>query len=175
MEKWQEDLFFKAQLFAIEAHNSVNQFYDKTKPYSFHLEMVYNFGNNYAHLLPNDESRLYALSACWTHDLIEDTRLTYNDVRQALGGPIAEITYALTNEKGRNRKERANDKYYEGIRNTPLATFVKLCDRLANVSYSKQQGSSMLNAYRKDQAYFVEQLSMNGCKPMFEELETLLA
>ena len=139
--------------------------------------MVYSFGEKYAHLLRDDEARLYALSCCWTHDLIEDTRLTYNDIREALGGPIAEITYALTNEKGRNRKERANEKYYEGIRNTPYATFVKLCDRLANVTYSKQQGSSMLDAYRKDQAFFEEQL-LNGrnanYQPMVDEMRELL-
>ena len=103
--------------------------------------------------------------------------MTYNDIREALGGPIAEITYALTNEKGRNRKERANEKYYEGIRNTPYATFVKLCDRLANVTYSKQQGSSMLDAYRKDQAFFEEQL-LNGrnanYQPMVDEMRELL-
>ena len=100
--------------------------------------------------------------------------MTYNDVKEVLGVEIAEVTYALTNEKGKSRKQRANDKYYEGIRNTPLATFVKLCDRLANVSYSKQQGSSMLDAYRKDQEYFTAQLYDAEFDVMFSELNDLL-
>ena len=47
-----------------------------------------------------------------------------------------EIVYALTNDKGRSRAERAGEKYYQGIRETPYAPFVKLCDRLANITYS---------------------------------------
>jgi (p)ppGpp synthase/HD superfamily hydrolase len=75
-----------------------------------------------------------------------------------LGVTVAEITYALTNEKGKNRKERANAKYYKGIRETPYATFIKLCDRLANVSYSKSVNSKMIEAYQKEQGGFECQL-----------------
>ena len=38
------------------------------------------------------------------HDVIEDARQIYNDVRQQLGETVAELAYSLTNEKGRNRK-----------------------------------------------------------------------
>ena len=160
--------------FAKGAHYSTGHFYDKIHPYSYHLKMVYDFGVKYQHLLLDDYERNIALSTCWTHDVIEDCRMTYNDVKEVLGVEIAEVTYALTNEKGKSRKQRANDKYYEGIRNTPLATFVKLCDRLANVSYSKQQGSSMLDAYRKDQEYFTAQLYDAEFDVMFSELNDLL-
>mgnify|MGYP007056209090 CR=1 FL=1 len=78
------------------------------------------------------------------HDSIEDARLTYNDVmskarcfmndEQALAA--TEIVYALTNDKGRTRAERAGEKYYAGIRSTPYAPFVKLCDRMANVAFT---------------------------------------
>ena len=64
----------------------------------------------------------------------------------------------FTNEKGKNRKERANDKYYEGIRNTPGAVFVKLCDRIANVQYSKMTGSRMFDKYREENDNFVIKL-----------------
>ena len=37
--------------------------------------------------------------ACWGHDLIEDTRVSYNDVKGQLGEEAADIIYALTNEK----------------------------------------------------------------------------
>ena len=51
----------------------------------------------------------------------------------------AEIVYALTNEKGRTRAERAGVKYYEGIRAVPYAPMVKLADRMANVRFSLRQ------------------------------------
>lgn len=124
-----------ARDFATKAHSDTNHKYDDLD-YSTHLAMVYDFAGQYIHLLP-DEIKRDVLASAWTHDLIEDCRITYNDIKKEFGETVAEITYALTNEKGRNRKERANEKYYEGIRNTPGATFIKLCDRMANVLYSK--------------------------------------
>ena len=96
--------------------------------------------------------------ATWGHDLIEDTRVSYNDVMNHLGQEAADIVYAVTNEKGKNRKERGGVKYYEGIRQTPGAVFVKLCDRIANVQYSKMTGSRMFEMYRKENDEFVTRL-----------------
>ena len=100
--------------------------------------------------------------AAWGHDLIEDTRTSYNDVREVLGHTPAEIIYAVSNEKGKTRKERANDKYYQGIRSTPGAVFVKLCDRIANVQYSKMSGSRMFEMYKKENSNFIQQLGWFG-------------
>ncbi len=77
---------------------------------------------------------------------------------QNLGKEEADIIYALTNEKGRNRAERGNDKYYEGIRNTPGAIFVKLCDRIANVQYSKMTKSRMFEMYKKENPEFMSKV-----------------
>ena len=63
--------------------------------------------------------------------------------------------------KGKNRKERANDKYYEGIRNTDGAIFVKLCDRIANVQYSKMTKSRMFEMYKKENMEFLKGLGCN--------------
>jgi hypothetical protein len=79
-----------------------------------------------------------------------------------LGQEAADIIYAVSNEKGKNRKERANDKYYEGIRNTPGAVFVKLCDRIANVQYSKMTGSRMFEMYKKENTEFIKELGLIG-------------
>lgn len=79
------------------------------------------------------------------HDSIEDARLTYNDVKSELKlcglseNQVfigSEITYALTNEKGRTRAERTNEKYYECIRSTKYAPMVKYADRIANLRFS---------------------------------------
>ena len=64
--------------------------------------------------------------------------------------------YAVSNEKGKNRKERANDKYYEGIRNTEGASFVKICDRIANVQYSKLTKSKMFDTYYRENEHFIK-------------------
>ena len=137
----------KAKIYAINCHNMTNQLYDG-QPYEVHLNMVHDVALKFIHLIPIKD-RNNVLAACYCHDLIEDARQTYNDVKKATNKMVAELSYALTNEKGKTRKERANDKYYEGIRQTPYATFIKVCDRIANYEYSKQSGSRMAKGIRK--------------------------
>ncbi len=110
------------------------------------------------------------IPAVYGHDLIEDTRVTYNDVlhRASMhegkyhGERIADIIYVLTNEKGKTRKERANDKYYEGIRATPGAVFIKLCDRIANVKYGVMVAGSMVGKYEKENLSFLQSLGITN-------------
>jgi (p)ppGpp synthase/HD superfamily hydrolase len=137
--------------------------------------MVAEVANDFKHLLDDTKDyftgedyrgpmqdqvtlRTACLRSAWGHDLIEDCRVSYNDVKNQLGQEAADIVYAVSNEKGKNRVERANDKYYEGIRNTPGAVFVKLCDRIANVQYSKMTKSRMFEMYKKENDEFVVQL-----------------
>lgn len=135
--------------------------------------MVVDVANKFIHLIP-EKDRDIVLSSAWCHDVIEDTRQTYNDVKNATSLEVAEIVYALTNEKGKTRKERANEKYYNGIRNTPYATFVKLCDRIANIQYSMSQRSRMLEMYRKETPEFINTLYDERYDEMFEYLEHLV-
>lgn len=157
----------------LEQHRNTNHMYDGYIPYEYHLKMVNKVGNDFKHLLDEREfytgeeivnpvSQVSLRGACmlatWGHDLIEDTRVSYNDVKDHLGQEVADIIYAVTNEKGKNRKERANEKYYKGIRVTPGAVFVKLCDRIANVQYSKMTGSRMFEMYKKENTDFLTSL-----------------
>ena len=70
-----------------------------------------------------------------------------------------EIVYALTNEKGRNRHERANNKYYQGIRLIPYAPLVKACDRLSNYEFAKSTKSRMVKMYELEMKKFIEAIS----------------
>jgi (p)ppGpp synthase/HD superfamily hydrolase len=151
----------------IDQHIKTNHWYDQYLPYEFHLRMVAQAAKDFIHLIPdsNDGENSFRDSvtmAAYGHDLIEDTRVSYNDVKEVLGIQAADIIYAVSNEKGKNRKERANDKYYEGIRNTPGAVFVKMCDRIANVQYSKMTGSRMFEMYKKENAEFTRSLGFIG-------------
>ena len=143
----------------IEQHRKTNHFYDRYLPYEFHLRMVNNVYEDFQHLL-DEELNDYCGKAVWAHDTIEDTRVSYNDVKNQLGDEVADIVYAVTNDKGKNRKERAGDNYYEGIRNTPGAVFVKLCDRIANVQYGKMTKSRMFEMYKKENPEFIRQLGV---------------
>jgi (p)ppGpp synthase/HD superfamily hydrolase len=169
-----------------DQHKNTNHMYDTYLPYEFHLRMVYGIGLEHMSIIRQSlppgmlrEQRMQDVElALLGHDLIEDTRVTYNDVCEKLGKGAADIIYALTNEKGRNRAERANDAYYKGILDTPYAVFVKLCDRIANVQYSKMTRSRMFEMYKKENEYFMVKLGLwipgyEMCAPLFEYLENL--
>jgi hypothetical protein len=97
-----------------------------------------------------------------------------------------EIVYALTNDKGRTRAERAGEKYYRGIRETPYAPFTKLAYRLANITYSSAGNNAanqhMKSVYRKELPHFMEAISTNNedlrfalPQQMIDEIEKLIS
>ena len=159
---------------AHQLHDSVNQFYDGDKPYGYHLDMGAKEVYAYGHLVFEGEDELLPLfMGAWFHDSIEDARVSYNDVKKiALKFGLteeqaflaSEIVYALTNEKGRNRKERAGKRYYEGIRKTPYAPFVKMCDRMANIRYScgcyNAGNLRMAKVYEDEMPYFTRAITV---------------
>lgn len=159
-------------IWCIEQHRNTNHYYDKYLPYEFHLRMVVQVAVDFIYLLTGKEkfAHVEIQLACYGHDLIEDCRCSYNDVKENLGEIAANIVYAVSNEKGKNRKERANDKYYNGIKETAGATFVKLCDRIANVQYSKLTKNKMFEMYKKENALFTANLWNPDYKLMFEYL-----
>lgn len=158
--------------FAVNAHYGTNHLYDSYLPYEFHLRMVVKVAEDYINLVEYPH-RGRVIMACWGHDLIEDCRMTWNDIERASDSIVADIIYAVTNEKGKNRKERANHSYYEGIKHTNYATFVKLCDRIANVQYSKMTGSRMFEMYKAEQPMFKEVLFSLKSAPLWEHLDNL--
>jgi hypothetical protein len=157
---------------AHQLHRDVNQSYGGDLPYSYHLDMVVENVRDFGHLVCTAEQDVLPLFfGGYYHDSIEDARQTYNDVmkraRHFLGEEQAflatEIVYALTNDKGRTRAERAGEKYYRGIRETPYAPFVKLCDRLANITFSCADTDSanrrMKEVYKQEMPHFLESIN----------------
>ena len=163
----------KARVYATDRHAATTHSYDG-RPYDYHLGMVADAAREFIGQYEEAVQEVI-LAACWCHDLIEDARETYNDVKAEMGEEVAEIVYALTNEKGRTRAERANDKYYQGIRETPHATLVKLCDRIANVRQSHRNQGKMLPVYRKEYPGFKEKLHVPGeYVAVWQKLEDLI-
>ena len=165
---------------AHELHQSVNQTYGDHLPYGYHLDMVVGGIRDFGHLVCASEQDVLPLFfGGYYHDSIEDARLTYNDVKaiactmmteeQAL--MATELVYALTNDKGRTRAERAGEKYYQGIRETPYAPFVKLCDRLANITYSCSgvdgNNRRMKEVYKDEMPHFLASINPHSSDPRF--------
>ncbi len=171
LEKYADKIEQIRQL-AHALHASVNQTYGDSLPYGYHLDMVVNGIRDFGHLVcAREEDVLPLFFGGYYHDSIEDARLTYNDVMKEASLQLTveqaalatEIVYALTNDKGRTRAERAGEKYYQGIRETPYAPFVKLCDRLANISYScsglDNGNPRMKEVYKQEMYHFLSSIN----------------
>ena len=167
---------------ACTIHQEVNQTYDG-KPYAVHIKAVANEAMKYIWQVCDDENDIIPIIfGAYFHDTIEDARLTYNDVMKIAKKYMSdeqaytatEIVYALTNEKGRNRAERANDKYYEGIRTTPYAPFIKACDRYANFVYSSYNSERMYKCYKKEMDAFIKHISSDTDDKRYQVPQMLL-
>lgn len=170
----------KIKLSAHKLHDSVNQHYDDVLPYGYHLDMVVDAVSKYGHEVCVSENDIVPLLfGAYYHDSIEDARLTYNDVMKIAAQHMSkdqafmatEIVYALTNDKGRTRAERAGEKYYQGIRETPYAPFVKLADRLANITHSfthtNESNAHMKTVYSNELPHFLEAINPHKDDPRF--------
>lgn len=156
-DKW-DDVYDTINIIRSKAafiHESVNQKYDDM-PYVSHLDLAMNFLIVFLYLTYSENDKkvkmcdfLNMVFGVYFHDVIEDCRITYNDLKrlakemsQVIPQDVkyfedgVDIVYACTEEKGKNREERHNAKYFDGIRNTWNAYAVKIADIAANTTYS---------------------------------------
>lgn len=158
-----------------------NQKYAGKHYYSVHIDSVFEQGRKFFHLLEDSERDVvdYALLG---HDLLEDARLTYNDLLDVVAEcsdsaifakEVADIVYAITDEKGKSRTERKNEKYYKELSENKLAVFVKLADISANTLYSKLNGSTMYQRYKSEFGKFKEKCFTENYADFFKYLENL--
>lgn len=180
---------------SLDQYRKVNKKYDNIHDYKLHIDFNMKNAFEFKHLLPLISPEITfeeIIVSNSTHDLQEDTHLTYNDIKQFLfkniqseisASNILEITYALTEYRGRTRDERHPPEYYAGIRNQPGGRFGKMCDTLANVEFGKtfrelniyfEGNEGMIKTYRKDYPKFRSELYIDVLDPMFVKLEKLL-
>lgn len=146
------DLIINAKKYSIEKHNAAGCTYgDKYENYVIHLEMVFENVNNFEVFREYKDS-LYTRAAAWTHDLLEDTQQTFNDVMGATNKEVAEITLAVTDVPAENRLLRHFLTLPKTVKDH-RAIILKMCDMAANSSYGKYQKNSMYKKYQEEYVY----------------------
>lgn len=159
--EYTDKLVREARMVAVKAHG--NQDYDGIFPYEKHLDDVvevlkrFGFGNKY-------------LIAGYLHDTIEDGAISFNKIKRYFGAEVSEMVYCVTDEQGRNRKEKKT-KTYPKIRENPDALIIKLADRIANIEHGGK-----VKMYSEEYELFRQSLYNHDrmCEPMWEYLESLL-
>lgn len=156
-----------ARSFAIAAHG--DQMYGD-QPYVFHLDAVVGL------LAPfGDQAQV----AGYLHDVVEDTDVPLQKVREEFGDRIADCVALVTDEKGVNRKERkarTNAKLSAVTSDKEMALIVKAADRLANLQMSVRGGTgSKLEMYRSEHSAFRLAAYRPGlCDELWQEMDRIL-
>ena len=143
-----------------------------TKSYTYHLEQVCMVLNRFGF----KTAKLQI--AATLHDIIEDTNISYEQVKFAFGEEVADIVYSVTNEMGRTRLERFK-KTYPKIAANKKGLIIKLADRIANIEFSHGIDSRHAKKYQEEWPSFKKNLfnkdeSDNRIKKMWKYLSTLL-
>ena len=153
--------------FASEKHK--NQTYSCDRPYTFHLRAVRDTVLRFLPYLPYGVPIETVVLGAWGHDLIEDTGVTLEELDERYGCEVAQVIWNVTDEPGKNRKER-HAATYGKIRSSPAAVFLKLCDRIANIEAGGKTGM-----YRKEHLEFKAALyKENEMDPLWDHLEQIL-
>lgn len=148
-------------------------------PYTYHLFRTHDVLERFGFLPENPDPAKRKLAqrltlAAILHDTLEDTDLTYQELRDDFGKEVADLVFAVTNEPGANRKERFA-KTYPKIRANPDAVVLKLADRIANVIHALQANPDILDMYRREWPVFERELRTEGeHDDMWSYLETIL-
>ncbi len=157
----------KAREFAIAAHG--DQKYGD-HPYSVHLDAVASIASRHGET---------AEVIAYLHDVVEDTSVPLGKIQEEFGQLVADAVSVLTDEPGRNRKERKS-KTYKKMANvtgkTQVALVVKAADRLANLrACVADNNQSLLAMYKNEHKVFKESVFRpNFCNEIWEEIEEIL-
>ena len=177
MKDMKEDLIIKAKEYAFNKHNqpSESQRYG-SKPYSAHLEDVVAVANKYKYLL-DDECHEDVVIASWCHDSVEDTDTTPSTLKKMFNERVAEIVLNVSNERGWDKKEILF-KTLPKIWRCPLSKYVKMADRIANGTNSKNGDSDkskrMYKRYTDEYPIFRFALRVEGeYEEMWSELDQI--
>lgn len=139
------------------------------KPYTVHLAHVVEVLERFN---ITDEDMIVA---AWLHDSVEDTDMTISQVEIMFGKRVGDLVHRVTNEPGKNRRER-HEKTYGKILESDDAITLKLADRIANVEYSLESSDhDKVKMYLKEYEGFRGKLHKDGKHDaMWRHLDFLL-
>ena len=178
-----EDLLKKHRESARIIHNKVNCSYGDNFEYIYHLDMVVNYILKHSKIFKYDEDIQITAISGFYHDTYEDARLTFNDIKNATNYEVACVVLAVSDVPEENRLMKHLMTMGKTVKDF-RAIILKMCDILANGTYSKENGSSMYKKYLIEYEYrrpifklalkwYTEFLNMNEVDKLWDELDML--
>ena len=147
------DLESRARTFAEIAHGDQKRKYTG-EPYVTHPGAVADLVRS----VPHTEEMI---AAAWLHDVVEDTQVTLERVREEFGDVVADLVADLTDvskpENGNRRVRKAIDREHTAAA-SPQAKTIKLADLIDNSRSIVQHDPDFAKVYLTEKALLLEVL-----------------
>ena len=156
----------KARIFATAAHASVNQLRKYTyEPYIVHPAEV-------AAIVESVEGSTYEMiAAAWLHDVVEDTGVSNEIIKQEFGEEVAELVGWLTDistpEQGNRATRKAIDRDHTALAPASAQT-IKLADLISNSKSIMQYDEAFAKVYLEEKRLLLEVMTKGDATLMAE-------
>jgi hypothetical protein len=118
----------------------------------FHVDKVVYAVETYQDIFIYATDKSITIAAAYGHDLVEDAKQTFNDMKSIIGVEAAKVVLRVTDVPAENRLMKhllTMGKTIEDHR----AIILKMCDIWANATYSKTSGGTMYIKYVDEYQY----------------------
>lgn len=160
----------KAIEFCKNGHNAIGQVRKYTgEPYWVHpLEVM-----GIVKQVPHTENMLIA---CLFHDLVEDTKVTLQEIENEFGNEVAVLVEMLTDiskPTDGNRKTRKLKDLQHTAQASPEAKTIKLADLISNTKSITAHDKDFAKVYLREKVMLLEVLK-EGDPTLYERANTLV-
>ena len=163
------DLEQSAREFAALAHGRINQRRKYTdEPYIVHPEAV-------AELVRSVPHTPEMIAAAWLHDVVEDTDVQLDEIKQLFGEIVADLVADLTDvslpSDGNRATRQAIDRAHTAAA-SPEAQTIKLADIIDNLSGIVTYDAKFAKTYLAEKRHLLEVL-IEGNRELWEKASKL--
>jgi hypothetical protein len=149
-------LVARARAFATAAHAAVNQRRKYTdEPYINHPAGV-------AHIVESVPHTLEMVAAAWLHDVVEDTGVELDTIRDEFGPAVADLVFWLTDPSnpsdGKRQARKAIDRNHSA-RAPAAAQTVKLADLIDNTGSIERHDPEFAKVHGREKALLLDILT----------------
>ena len=158
------DIVEKARVFATAAHAACGQLRKYTyEPYIVHPADVVSIVKTVPHT--NE-----MLCAAWLHDVVEDTGVTIETIREEFGSEIADLVGWLTDvsrpDRGNRAARKAVDRAHTAMAPAQAQT-VKLADLISNTKSIVEHDEKFAKTYLEEKRMLLEVMT-KGDRTLWE-------
>ena len=164
-------LIEKARVFATAAHAAVAQLRKYTnEPYIVHPAEVFSIVSTV------DGATDEMLAAAWLHDVVEDTGVTIEVIKQMFGEEVAELVGWLTDvsrpEQGNRATRKAIDRAHTAMAPAEAQT-IKLADLISNCTSIVEHDATFAKTYLEEKRLLLEVLT-KGDRSLWERAHNIV-